>query len=250
MKAVFLGTNGWYSSVTGNTSCALLDAQNYYVVLDAGDGLYKLSNYVNSNKPIILFLSHLHLDHIIGLHILNKFSFNQGIVIYGYEGTEDGLKIIDHPYTAPLNQLSTRITVHDLKEGKHYLPFPVTCKLLLHADQCLGYRIELDKKVIAYCTDTGICKSIYDLSENADLLIAECSLKPKQNSGEWGQKWPHLRPEDAASIAKEANVRRLILTHFEASNYSRKEDRKHAETIARKIFKETVAAFDDYKIEI
>ena len=250
MKAVFLGTNGWYSTALGNTSCVLLDTQKYYVVLDAGDGLHKLNNFVDSDKPIILFLSHLHLDHIIGLHVLNKFKFSQGIAIYGYEGTEDGLKIIDHPYTAHLNQLSTKVTVHDIKDGKHYHPFPFTCKLLVHADQCLGYRIELDNKVIAYCTDTGICKNIYDLSENADLLITECSLKPMQNIEKWSEKWPHLRPEDSANIAKESNVRKLVLTHFDANNYRSKEDRILAEACAQKIFRETVAAFDGDKIEI
>jgi ribonuclease BN (tRNA processing enzyme) len=141
MKVVFLGTNGWYSTTLGNTSCVLLDAEDFYVVFDAGDGLYKLNRYVDSDKPVILFLSHLHLDHIIGLHVLNKFRFSQGIAIYGYEGTKEGLRIVDHPYTAPLNRLPTKVTVCDLKEGKHYEPFPFTCRLLVHADQCLGYRI-------------------------------------------------------------------------------------------------------------
>jgi ribonuclease BN (tRNA processing enzyme) len=249
MKAVFLGTNGWYSTAIGNTSCVLLDTENYYVVFDAGDGLYKLNKYVHVDKPIILFLSHLHLDHIIGFHVLNKFRFSQGIAIYGYEGTGEGLRIVGHPYTAPLNQLPTKVTVHNLTEGKHYQPFPFTCKLLVHADQCLGYRIELDKKTIAYCTDTGICKSIYELTDNADLLITECSLKPMQKV-EWIGEWPHLRPEDAANIAREAHVKKLVLTHFDAGNYISKEDRKHAEAVARKIFRETVAVFDDDKIEI
>jgi ribonuclease BN (tRNA processing enzyme) len=246
MKVVFLGTNGWYSTGLANTSCVLIDTEKYYVVLDAGDGIYKLEEYIKIDKPIILFLSHLHLDHIIGLHIFGKFRFNQSISIYGYAGTEAGLRIIRHPYTAPFNELPLKIEIHDLKEGKYSQPFPFTCKLLVHSDQCLGYRLELDNRVVAYCTDTGICRSMNELSENASLLIAECSFK----SGEVENIWRHLRPEDAANIAVEADVGRLVLTHFDAGVYKSKDDRKYAEAIAKKIFKNTIAAFDGLEIEI
>jgi len=246
MKAVFLGTNGWYSTSSGNTSCILIDSEKYYVVLDAGDGIYKLEEYIKTEKPIIIFLSHLHLDHIIGFHVFSKFRFNQNVKIYGYEGIKNGLKIISHPYTAPFNELPLKTEVYDLKEGKYSQPFPFTCKLLVHADSCLGYRLELDNRVIAYCTDTGICKSIYELSMNADLLLAECSLKP----GHAEKGWPHLRPEDAASIARDSNVGRLVLTHFDASIYKSIEERKYAEAIAKKLFKKTITAFDGLEIII
>ena len=97
MKIVFLGTNGWYSTDMGNTSCVLIDSEQSYVILDAGDGIYKLDKYIKSQKAIKLFLSHLHLDHIIGFHVFAKFQFKQGIDIYGY-GVQNGLKIIGHPF--------------------------------------------------------------------------------------------------------------------------------------------------------
>ena len=246
MKAIFLGTNGWYSTALGNTSCVLIDSEEYYVVFDAGDGIYKLEKYVKTEKPIIIFLSHLHLDHIIGFHLFAKFRFAQDIKIYAYEGNRNGLSIISHPYTAAFDELPLKIEMRYLREGEYRQPFPFACKLLVHADPCLGYRLELDDKVVAYCTDTGICKSIYDLSENADLLIAECSFESGQVEG----GWPHLRPEDAGSIAKEANVGQLALTHFDASIYRRKKDRKRAEAIARSFFKNAIAAFDGLEIEI
>ena len=89
MKIIFLGTNGWYDTKTGNTICTLIDAKDYFIVLDAGNGFHKLDRYFNKEKPIYLFLSHFHLDHIIGLHILDKFVFKQGISIYGQKGTKN-----------------------------------------------------------------------------------------------------------------------------------------------------------------
>ena len=245
MKVVFLGTNGWYSTDLGNTSCVFIDSKKCYVVLDAGDGIYKLDNYIKTEKPINLFLSHLHLDHIIGLHVLGKFRFKQKIAIYGCKGTRDGLTIISHPYTAPFDDLPLKVDIHDLQEGINYLPFPVTCKLLVHSDPCLGYRLELDNRVVAFCTDTGLCDNLYELAENADLLITECSFKPGQV--EWG--WPHLKPEDAANVAKQANIKRLVLSHFDASVYKTVEDREQAEAAAKKIFRETTAAYDGLEME-
>jgi ribonuclease BN (tRNA processing enzyme) len=246
MKVTFLGTNGWYSTGAGNTSCVLIDSEKFYVVLDAGDGIYKLGGYVKTEKPIHLFLSHLHLDHIIGLHVFGKFRFKQGIDIHGCKGTRDGLQIIRHPYTAPFQDMPTRVETHDLLEGRHRLPFPFTCRLLVHSDPCLGYRLELDNRIVAYCTDTGTCDNLYRLAKNADLLITECSYKSGQ--AEW--RWPHLKPVDAANIAKEANATQLVLTHFDADVYRTIKDRELARVEARKVFKNTVAAYDGLEIKL
>jgi ribonuclease BN (tRNA processing enzyme) len=246
VEVTFLGTNGWYSTRLANTSCVLIKSEQSYVILDAGDGIFKLDRYIEDKKPINIFLSHLHLDHIIGLHILSKFNFKQKIGIYGYSGTKEGLTIIRHPYTAPFNCLPMKVNVYDLQEGEQNLPFPFTCRLLVHSDPCLGYRLELDNKIITYCTDTGVCKNLHELSKNADLLILECSFKPGQI--EWG--WPHLKPEDAATVAEKADVKELVLTHFDASIYESFEDRKRAAATAKKIFRKTSVAFDDLEIEV
>jgi len=247
LQIIFLGTNGWYSTNSGNTICTLIDSEEFYIILDAGDGINKLDKYVKKDKRIILFLSHMHLDHIIGLHILNKFRFKDKVSIYGYKGTKNGLKkIMRHPYTASIKEMPFEIEIFDLLEGRHESPFTFDCKLLIHSDLCLGYRIKLKNKVLTYCTDTGICDNLYDLAKNADLLICECSFKPGQS--DW--KWPHLAPEDAANIAKNAKVMQLALTHFDANVYKTVEDRKQAEISAKKIFPKTIAAYDNLIIEI
>ena len=93
MKIIFLGTNGWYDTETGNTVCVLIETEREFIILDAGSGLYKIDEYIRTRKPIYLFLSHFHLDHIIGLYTLNKFNFSQGIDIYGPKGIK---KFVHH----------------------------------------------------------------------------------------------------------------------------------------------------------
>ncbi|MDI6591783.1 MAG: ribonuclease Z, partial [Patescibacteria group bacterium] len=68
--------------------------------------------------------------------------------------------------------------------------------------------------------------------------------------GQKSLKWPHLNPEMAAEIAKKSKAKKLILTHFDANIYRSLKERKEAEKIAQKIFKKTISAFDDLKIDL
>jgi len=241
MRIIFLGTNGWYDTQTGNTVCVLIETNSEYVILDAGYGFYKIEQYIKSLKPIYLFLSHFHLDHVCGFHILNRFNFHQGIDVYGPKGLEKFLKVlINQPFTAKLDDLKTEIRLHELKSTTT-LPFPVLFKRLIHSTQCLGYRFLLENKAISYCTDTGICNNLNALAKEADLLIAECSYR----SGQKDEQWPHLNPEEAAGLAKETQAKKLALIHFDASIYTTLKDRKEAEREARKIFRNSFAVRDN-----
>lgn len=126
------------------------------------------------------------------------------------------------------------------------MPFPVTVKPLHHTSLTLGYRITLDSKTITYCPDTGYCANAVALSVAADLLIAECAYK----SGQSNEAWPHLNPEMAARIAKEAGAKKLALIHFDARTHPTLGDRTDSENAAKKIFTETFATIDDMKIRI
>lgn len=247
IKIIFLGTNGWYDTKTGNTICTLLETKEYSIILDAGNGIYKLDRYIDVKKPAFLFLTHFHLDHIVGVHILAKFRFRQGLNIYGQKGTKKILnQLINQPFTVPLKELHYKVKINEISEGKYFLPFLVEAKFLNHSSSCLGYRFELDGKNIAYCTDTGICQNFKELARDADLLITECTLR----SGQKSPGWPHLTPEDGAKIAKEAGVKKLILTHFDSDNYKTLKERKEAEKTAKTIFKNTTAAFDNLEINL
>ncbi len=245
MRIVFLGTNGWYDTDCGNTICTLIDSQKFYLILDAGNGIYKIDRFITQNKPIYLFLSHLHIDHVEGLHILNKFKFNQGMSIYGWTGIKKELnKLVNEPFTVPFNKLPFKIKIHELNEGAYTNPFPFTALRLVHSGLDFGYRFNIDNKVITYSTDTGICDNDVTLAKGADILIHECSLKEKQI----GSKWSHTSPEEAADLAKNSGVGKLILTHFESRLYTTRDDRLKAEKQAREIFGNTFMAFDGLEV--
>lgn len=268
MKITFLGTNGWYATKTGNTVCAVIETSFNYIVLDAGDGLYRLDSVAtNKNKPIAIFLSHFHLDHLIGLHIQPKFHFEKEVRIFGQPGTKKVLaELIAEPYTAPFSRIKTKVSIQELKEGKNSIEiasspsasrpifgasndkqYNVTCLPLIHADPCWGFRFEVDNKIIAYCTDTGPCDNLIELGKDADILILECAFL---SGAPLSKDWPHLNPEVAAELAKKAKCKELILTHFDASRYDTLKKRKDAEKVAKKTFPNTLAATDMMCVEV
>ncbi|MDT8287659.1 MAG: ribonuclease Z, partial [Elusimicrobiales bacterium] len=150
MKIVFLGTNGWYDTRMGNTVCALIKTCRLDIVLDAGNGLYKLDQYCDGSKPVFILLSHFHIDHIAGLHTLVKFRFRKGLTICGQRGTRGVLKkFVGKPFTVPLGSLPYPVKVVELPSEKDELPFRVKTLPLVHADPVLGFCLELEGKIIA-----------------------------------------------------------------------------------------------------
>lgn len=246
MKIIFLGTNGWYDTKTGNTPCVLIDTKDFYLVLDSGNGIYKLDRYIKEKKPIHLFISHLHLDHIEGLHILPKFKFQNQMTIFVFLGMKNYLlKFANFPFTLPFEKQKFSIVVKELSEGKHSLPYNLQVLPLEHQAPTMGLRFELEKKIIAYCSDTAVCENGKILAKKVDWLIHECSwIKLKEI------KWGHSFPWEVAKLAKEAAVKNLFLTHFAADEFTSFSLRKKAEEEAKKIFPRTKVAKDGLVIKI
>jgi len=248
MDVCFLGTNGWYDTDTGNTICTLIMSPEAVIVLDAGYGFAKLDRFLahGDARPVFLFLSHFHLDHIVGLHTLTKFSLAGGLTLCCPAGGRAVLRtFVNAPFTVPLDALPYPVHLCELPAEAASLPFPVLALPLLHSGLTLGYRLEADGKVIAYCPDTGYCENAVTLARGADLLITECAYKAGQSS----ESWPHLNPETAGRIAREAGAMRLALTHFDARIYHSLPERQEAQAAARAEFPAAFAACDDMRIE-
>lgn len=247
MKVTFLGTNGWFDTPAGNTVSVLIRSENFDILFDAGNGIAKADHYLTQDRPSFLFLSHMHIDHIAGLHTLCKFRFRKGLAVFTQQGTQEQLEtFVNEPYTVPFAMLPFKNEVRELSAGTHHVPFTVTCLPLVHPAPCFGYRVELDGRVIAYCTDTGVCDNAVTLARNADLLITECGLKPGASSPDW----PHLNPENAIAIAKEAGAKRLALMHFGAEVYRTIAEREALAAQFNGMWPGLIVARDDMTVDI
>jgi ribonuclease BN (tRNA processing enzyme) len=247
MQVTFLGTNGWFDTATGNTVSVLVRTRDYDIIFDAGNGIAKADRFISQEKPVFLFLSHFHIDHIAGLHTLVKFRLKQGLKIFCMPGGAALLHtFVGEPFTVPLEKLPYPAHVIELEEGVHKLPFTVECRPLVHPAPCYGYRVEIDGRAIAFCTDTGVCDNAVTLARNADLLITECGLKPGLSSPDW----PHLNPQDAIGIAKRAGAKRLALQHFGAEVYKTLEDRRAVYNQFEPLCPGLIVATDDLTVDV
>lgn len=238
-QVIFLGTNGWYDSGTGNTISVLEKTEKFNIILDAGNGISKLKRYIDHNKRSFLFISHFHLDHVEGLHTLCLNRFPKGLNFILQEGGTGLLnQLMRNPYIMPLSDMPFESVITEVPACAGELPFKASFLEMCHAPVTQGMRMEIDGKTLAYCLDTGYCENAVRLAENADLLIIECTLKSGSSSK------THLNPELCARIAREAGVRKLLLTHFEAESYGDIESRAVAESRVRELFENAVATRD------
>ena len=97
---------------------------------------------------------------------------------------------------------------------------------------------------VAFVMDTRPCRSALELAEGVDLLVCESTYLSSER--EEAHAHGHMTAAQAATIAKEAGVRQLVLTHF-SQRYPTNDVFVQE---ARGIFKNAVAARDGKRVPI
>lgn len=67
-------------------------------------------------------------------------------------------------------------------------------------------------KIVAFVMDTGMCETAIALAKDADLLVCESTYLSSETAE--AESRGHLTAQQAATIAREANAKLLVLTHF------------------------------------
>ena len=98
---------------------------------------------------------------------------------------------------------------------------------------------------VVFTGDTRPAKSTIDISEGADLLIHEATFSDEEHAR--AVETGHATSREAALVASQAGVKRLVLTHLSA-RYSV----NAAELLqqAKEVFPETVVARDGFELEV
>jgi len=100
-------------------------------------------------------------------------------------------------------------------------------------------------RTVVITGDTRPCPETVEASRNADLLIHEATFGDEE--AERALETGHSTAREAAQVARDAGVCRLLLTHFSA-RYSR--DPGDLEREAREVFQQTLIGKDGMELEV
>jgi ribonuclease Z len=102
---------------------------------------------------------------------------------------------------------------------------------------------EVPGRKIVYSGDTAKCRNLIENAENADLLINEATCLHEMIDDREG----HTSALQAGEIAENADVEKLVLTHF-SRRYRGEEEKLREE--AREEFEDTVLGEDGREFQI
>ncbi len=244
MKVIFYGVRGSiprsgkdFVEYGGNTSCIAIETEDFLFLFDAGTGIVNINYDEFGRKPIHLFFTHYHYDHIIGFPFFIPFFMRKKVEIRIYGPRFKKLspkKIVD----LFMNKRFIPYTIKDFKnipqgfseiKNQKPLSFDGNIKVIPHyflehpIDGVFVYEFIKDGKKIIIATDIETKKSnekrLIDISMGSELLIMDSHFTDKdyQKLVRAGKEYGHSTFTKSQKIAKKANVKKLFFYHYNPS---------------------------------
>lgn len=211
MRLKVIGFWGGYPSVDEASSMYTLEKDGFTLLLDVGSGgLSKLQKYKQVSEIDAVILSHYHPDHVSDVGVLQHALIVQAHIT----GKTDKLPIYGHQedmaFFETLEDDFTEAIAYDPNEALKIGPFFIRFLRTKHSVACYGMRITDGKSTLVYTADSAYQPEWIPFSRNADVLLTECNFYAGQDAAVAG----HMNSEEVAKIAKDAAVKRVILTHL------------------------------------
>lgn len=213
MQIHLLGTAGYHPNSRRHTSCFMLPELG--IVLDAGTGFFRVRQRLQT-ESLDLFLTHAHLDHVVGLSFLFSTMYETGLKTVRVFGLAEKLAAVEkHLLCDPLFPARLPCSFHPLTEPVRLSQdATMTFHPLPHPGGSLGYRLEAQGKSLAYITDTTAhAQADYiPFIQGVDLLLHECNFS--DDMAAWATKTGHSHLTPVSELARAAEAKRLVLIHL------------------------------------
>ena len=231
-------------------SSYLVDDGETPIVLDLGTGaLANLRRYADYDRLSAVVISHMHADHFIDLIPL-RYALRYGsrrranklpvhlppgglamlrtlVSAFANEGGEflsDVFEIGEYDPSAPLHVEGATLR---FAPTSHYIP-------------AFAVRWDRHGASVTYSADTAPDQRVVELARESDVFLCEATLRVGED--EPGVRG-HSTAADAAAMARDANVRRLVLTHYGEESTALDLDES-----ARPIFGGEIVVADDHRV--
>ncbi len=220
----------------GNTACVEVGVADNrtLVILDAGTGIWSLGECLPAAvRRIDILLTHLHMDHIIGLGFFSGL-FRPDLEVHLWGPSSTILTLGDRlgRYLSPplfpvrLRELPCRLRLHDVPLGTFDLPaLSVTAELVCHPGPTVGYRLDDGMGSMTYLPDHEPALGVrhfpdrrewtsgHTLASGVDLLIHDAQYDDVEYPEHAG--WGHSSMSQAVTLARRAEVGHLVPFHHD-----------------------------------
>jgi phosphoribosyl 1,2-cyclic phosphodiesterase len=256
MKIRFWGVRGSIASpgpktvrYGGNTTCIEIRTDiNELIILDAGTGIFPLSQTLLTELPVTanVLITHSHWDHIQGLPLFipnfipgNTLRLHGGFDPVTGKGVEQVMAVQLQYSFFPVREAEMKAKIEYVtltpEQSVQIGSAKVTPYLLNHPVIDFGYRIECAGKTVFFTGDHEPPYNIYqpgdegyaeyqvfvdekargiaDAIRGVDVLIADSSYTDSEYVSKLG--WGHGTFSSSIRIAQEAGVKLLFCTHHE-----------------------------------
>jgi phosphoribosyl 1,2-cyclic phosphodiesterase len=219
-----------YQEFGGNTPCVEVRCGERLFIIDAGTGIVQLGAELAASGPppeIDILLSHLHLDHVVGLPFFRPALMADRVIrlhlgnLRGGTAEEAFERLFSPPlFPITLSQLPGAVEHHGFKAGED-LRFPdgVVAKTmpLNHPGGATGFRFDHRGRAVCYISDIEHVDpwppaDLADFIRGADLVIYDGMFSETEYLRCKG--WGHSTWQKGMALCRAAEVKALAIFHL------------------------------------
>lgn len=217
MRLTILGSGTCLPVANHSAAGYLVRVGETPLLVDAGPGtVARLAAAGVSYRDLeYVLLTHLHADHTLDLATLLEalvatpgWTREKTLNLIGCRGLGEFLQRLIQTFDG-IAPRGYRLDVTEMGQERREFPsWIVETALTAHTENSIAFRIEANGCALVLSGDAVETRDLVRLARNADVFVCECSLP---------NGWPptnHLMAGAVGRIAREARVKRLVLTHL------------------------------------
>lgn len=212
-----------------DSPCVEMRCGEHVLIFDAGSGAESLGSKLVRERvtDLDIFLSHCHLDHILGLPFLKPLydpavtaRLHAGHFLDGMTCREMAERFMAPPFFPVTPTIfHARLEFRDFRPPETLRPHPgisIATVRLNHPNGAVGYRVDYAGRSVCYITDTEHIPGVPDAAilaaiRGADIMIYDCMYTDAEFEPCRG--YGHSTWEEGVRLCEAAGVRQLVIFH-------------------------------------